>query len=162
MTDTPSLRKPALDPATVAPRTTSGYPTDAMRAVTTGRVKRALGDALGLKTFGVNLTTLEPGAASALRHWHVRQDEFVYVLEGEVTLVTDEGEQVLRAGACAGFVGGVPNGHHLVNRTSVPALLLEVGDRLPGDGADYPDHDLQVRPTPAGWRYRHKDGTPYG
>jgi uncharacterized cupin superfamily protein len=156
------LRRPALDPATVPPRMTSGYPTEAMRAVTNGRAKRPLGDALGLTTFGVNLTRLEPGAASSLRHWHLRQDEFVWVLEGHVTLVTDEGEQMLGPGTCAGFPGGTPNGHHLVNRTSEPAVFLEVGDRLPGDGADYPDHDLRVRATPAGWRYRHKDGTPYG
>jgi uncharacterized cupin superfamily protein len=157
----PSLKPPALDPATVAPRTTSGYPTDAMRKQTAGRAKRALGDALGLTTFGVNLTRLEPGAASALRHWHKRQDEFVYVLEGELTLVTDAGEQVLGPGTCAGFPGGVPDGHHLVNRTSGPALYLEVGDRLPGDGAEYPDVDLRVRATPSGWKYVHKDGRPY-
>ena len=157
----PSLKPPALDPATVAPRTTSGYPTDAMRKQTAGRATHALGDALGLTTFGVNLTRLEPGAASALRHWHKRQDEFVYVLEGELTLVTDTGEQLLGPGACAGFPGGVPDGHHLVNRTSAPAVFLEVGDRLPGDGAEYPDVDLRVRATASGWKYVHKDGRPY-
>ena len=145
-----TMKRPALDPMTVKPRTGSGYPTDEMKAVTAGREKRMLGDALGLTTFGVNLTRLEPGAASSLRHWHLRQDEFVWVLEGHVTLVTDEGEQVLGPGTCAGFPGGTPNGHHLVNRTSAPAVFLEVGDRLPGDGADYPDHDLEVRATPAG------------
>ncbi len=154
----PPLRPPALDPSTVTPRTTSAYPTDEMRQVTVGRAKRALGDALGLTTFGVNLTRLEPGAASALRHWHKRQDEFVYVLEGELTLVTDAGEQVLGPGACAGFPGGVPDGHHLVNRSSAPALYLEVGDRLPGDAAEYPDHDLRVRATSAGWKYTRRDG----
>ena len=156
-----SLKPPALDPSTVPPRTTSAYPTEALRKVTAGRAKRALGDVLGLTTFGVNLTRLEPGAASALRHWHRRQDEFVYVLEGELTLVTDAGEQVLGPGACAGFAGGVPDGHHLVNKTGAPALYLEVGDRLPGDGAEYPDHDLRVRATGAGWKYTHKDGRPY-
>src|SRR5207253_10866538 len=95
-----------------------------------GRPDDGPGDALGLTTFGVNLTRLEPGASSALRHWHLRQDEFVYVLEGEVTLVTDEGDQVLGPGTCAGCPGGVPNGHHLVNRTSTVAAYLEVGDRL--------------------------------
>jgi uncharacterized cupin superfamily protein len=154
-----TMKRPALDPMTVTPRTGSGYPTDAMKAVVAGRQKRMLGDALGLTTFGVNLTTLPPGAASALRHWHLRQDEFVFVLEGEVTLVTDEGEQTLGPGACAGFPGGVPNGHHLVNRTSKPATFLEVGDRLPGDGAEYPDHDLRVRATGSGWRYTRKDGS---
>ncbi len=152
---------PVLDPRTVEARTGSGYPTEEMRRLTVGRSKRALGDALGLTTFGVNLTRLEPGAASALRHWHRRQDEFVYVLEGELTLVTDDGEQVLRPGQCAGFPGGVRNAHHLVNRTSAQAAYLEVGDRLPGDAADYPDHDLCVRATAAGWKYTHKDGSPY-
>ena len=161
MTTRRTLSLPALDPATVTPRTTSAYPTEEMRRTTAGRAKRALGDAVGLTTFGVNLTTLAPGAASALRHWHRRQDEFVYVLDGELTLVTDDGEQVLAPGTCAGFPGGVPNGHHLVNRTSRPAVSLEVGDRLPGDGAEYPDHDLTVRGTAAGWRYTHKDGRPY-
>jgi len=154
-----SLERPALDPTTVKPRTGSGYPTDVMKAVTAGREKRMLGDALGLTTFGVNLTTLPPGAASALRHWHRRQDEFVFVLEGELTLVTDEGEQTLGPGACAGFAGGVPNGHHLVNRSSSPATYIEVGDRLPGDGAEYPDHDLRVRSMGSGWKYTRKDGS---
>jgi uncharacterized cupin superfamily protein len=161
MATTSPLKLPALDPATVAPRTSSAYPTEEFRKVTAGRAKRALGDALGLTTFGVNLTRLEPGAASALRHWHRRQDEFVFILEGELTLVTDDGEQVLGPGACAGFPGGVPNGHHLVNRSSSPAVYLEVGDRLPGDAASYPDVDLHVRSTPPGWRYTHKDGRPY-
>jgi uncharacterized cupin superfamily protein len=158
---TKPLDRPALDPMTVTPRTGSGYPTDAMKAAVAGREKRMLGDALGLTTFGVNLTTLQPGAASSLRHWHLRQDEFVFVLEGEVTLVTDEGEQPLGPGACAGFGGGVPNGHQLVNRTSKPATYLEVGDRLPGDGAEYPDHDLRVRSTGSGWKYTHKDGSDF-
>jgi uncharacterized cupin superfamily protein len=161
MPATTMLRRPALDPATVAPRTSTGYPTEEMRRAVAGRTKRVLGDALGLTTFGVNLTRLEPGASSALRHWHLRQDEFVFVLEGELALVTDEGEQLLGPGTCAGFAGGVPNGHHLVNRSSIPAVYLEVGDRLPGDGAEYPDHDLKVRATPAGWRYTHRDGRPY-
>jgi uncharacterized cupin superfamily protein len=156
-----TISLPALDPALVPARTSSAYPTEEFRKVTAGRAKRALGDALGLTTFGVNLTRLEPGAASALRHWHRRQDEFVYVLEGELTLVTDGGEQVLGPGMCAGFPGGVPNGHHLVNRTDAPALYLEVGDRLPGDAASYPDVDLHVRATGSGWKYSHKDGRPY-
>ena len=161
MTVPRTLTRPALDPATVTPRTSSGYPTEEFRTMTAGRAKRALGDALGLTTFGVNLTTLPPGSASALRHWHRRQDEFVFVLEGELTLVTDAGEQVLGPGTCAGFPGGVPDGHHLVNRSATPATYLEVGDRLPGDAVDYPGIDLLVRATPAGWRYTHKDGRPY-
>jgi uncharacterized cupin superfamily protein len=154
-------KAPALDPSTVTPRTTSAYPTEEMRKVTAGRAKRALGDALGLTTFGVNLTRLDPGASSALRHWHHRQDEFVFVLEGELTLVTDAGEQVLGPGMCAGFPGGKADGHQLTNRTAAPAVYLEVGDRMPGDGAEYPEHDLRVRMTPKGWRYEHKDGRPY-
>ena len=155
------LKAPALDPSTVTARASSAYPTEEFRKVVSGRFKRALGDALGLTTFGVNLTRLDPGAASALRHWHRRQDEFVFVLEGELTLVTDAGEQLLGPGMCAGFPGGVPDGHHLVNRTSTPATYLEIGDRFPGDAADYPDADLRVRSTSAGWKYQHKDGRPY-
>jgi uncharacterized cupin superfamily protein len=160
MTTAP-LKAPALDPATVQARTSSAYPTDEFRKVTAGRAKRALGDALGLTSFGVNLTTVAPGAASSLRHWHRRQDEFVFVLDGELTLVTDAGEQVLGPGMCAGFPGGQANGHHLVNRAAKPATYLEVGDRLPGDAAEYPDVDLRVRTTGAGWKYTHKDGRPY-
>ena len=156
-----SLKPPALDPSTVQARTSSAYPTEEFRKATAGRAKRALGDALGLSTFGVNLTTLAPGAASALRHWHHRQDEFVFVLDGELTLVTDAGEQVLGPGTCAGFPGGKSDGHHLVNRTASPATYLEVGDRLPGDAAEYPDVDLRVRGTGTGWKYTHKDGRPY-
>jgi uncharacterized cupin superfamily protein len=156
-----TFKRPALDPATVPARTSSAYPREEFRKVTAGRAKRALGDALGLTTFGVNLTRLEPGAASALRHWHRRQDEFVFVLEGELTLVTDDGEQVLGPGTCAGFPGGVPNGHHLVNRTSAPAVYLEVGDRLPGDAAEYPDVDLRVHATGSSWRYTRRDGSAF-
>lgn len=152
---------PALDPATVPPRTKSVYPTEALRAPLAGRSKRALGDALGLRNFGVNLVTLAPGAHSSERHWHERQDEFVYVLEGEVTLVTDDGAQVIGPGMCAGFPAGVPNGHHLINRGTTPAVYLEVGDRLPGERAHYPDADLEGRASSAATRFFHKDGTPY-
>ncbi|HXJ36666.1 MAG TPA: cupin domain-containing protein [Candidatus Eisenbacteria bacterium] len=154
---------PALDPRTVPARKSTGYPTEAFRAMVAGRGKQALGDALGLANFGVNLVRLEPGAYSSLRHWHTRQDEFVWILEGEITLITDQGEQVLGPGMCAGFAAGVANGHHLTNRTSRPAVYLEVGDRLPGDGANYPDPnvDLQVRSTRSGYQYQHKDGRPY-
>ena len=159
MADT-RLVPPALDPATVSSRTGTAYP-EAFAAPCAARSKQALGNELGLQTFGVNLVRLPPGSWSSQRHWHARQDEFVFVLEGELTLVTDAGEQVLGPGACAGFAGGVADGHQLVNRTSAPATYLEVGDRLPGDGAEYPDHDLRVRATVAGWKYVHKDGRPY-
>ena len=127
-----------------------------------GREKRPLGDLFGLTNFGVNLTRLAPGAMSALRHAHTRQDEFVYVLEGEPTLVTDAGETMLRPGMCAGFKAGTGDAHHLVNRTDRDVVYLEIGDRSPGDGATYPDDDLQaVQDAEARWRFVHKDGTPY-
>jgi uncharacterized cupin superfamily protein len=148
-----------LDPLAVPARTTTNYPEPLARVVA-GRSKRALGEALGLRNFGVNLTRLEPGAASALRHWHTRQDEFVWVLEGELTLVTSGREQRLRAGQAAGFRAGHPDGHHLVNRSAAPALYLEIGDRLPGDEAQYPDDDLAARGRVV-WEMTRRDGTRY-
>jgi uncharacterized cupin superfamily protein len=124
------------------------------------RKRQRLGDAAGLTQFGVNLLRLAPGVWSSQRHWHTAEDEFVYVLEGEVVLVTDGGEEVLRAGDCAGFKAGEPDGHHLQNRGNTDAVVLEIGTRDPArDGADYPDIDLTLR---AGARaFLHKDGTPY-
>lgn len=156
-----ALALPALDPATVPARTGSIYPTEALRQRMAGRAKRALGDALGLQNFGVNLVTLEPGAISALRHWHTRQDEFIYVLEGEVTLVTEQGEQTLRPGLCAGFPAGKADGHRLANRSGQTAAYLEAGDRLPGDQAHYPDEDLQASASRAAYLFSRRDGTPY-
>lgn len=119
-----------------------------------------LGDAAGLSQFGVNLLRLPPGAWSSQRHWHLKEDEFVWVLEGEVVLVENEGETVLRVGECAGFRAGVENGHKLENRSDVEAVVLEVGTRTPGgDGADYPDIDM-ILPL-GGDRYHHRDGSPY-
>jgi uncharacterized cupin superfamily protein len=152
---------PALDPAGVSARTGSSYPTEELRSVTVGRSKQALGDALGLQTFGVNLVRLEPGAMSSVRHWHTRQDEFIYVLEGELTLVTENGEQALGAGLCAGFPAGKADGHHLVNHSDRVVVYLEVGDRLPGDKAHYPDEDLAAKATRGAYEFSHKDGTPY-
>jgi uncharacterized cupin superfamily protein len=151
----------ALLAAEVAPRAVqSGYPAD-LRAKLGGREKRALGDVFGLRNFGVNLTRLPPGAASALRHAHARQDEFVYILEGEPVLVTDAGETPLRPGMCAGFRAGTGDAHHLVNRGTRDVLYLEVGDRTPGDSATYPDDDLAVVMGADGrWIYSRKDGTP--
>jgi uncharacterized cupin superfamily protein len=106
------------------------------------REKRALGDALGLTKIGINLTTLFPGKESSMRHHHALEDEFVYVLEGEVVLRTDEGEQTLTAGTCAGFPAGSRNGHHLVNRSTRPARYLELSNRDLADLAEYPDDDL--------------------
>ena len=119
-----------------------------------------LGDAAGLTQFGVNLLRLPPGCWSSQRHWHAAEDEFVYVLQGEVVLVTDAGEEVLRAGDCAGFRAGDPDAHHLQNRSGAEAVLLEVGGRDPEhESDDYPDIDLRID---AGVKeYLHKDGTPY-
>jgi uncharacterized cupin superfamily protein len=127
-----------------------------------GREKRPLGELFGLTNFGVNLTRLAPGGVSALRHAHSKQDELVYILEGEPTLVTDRGETPLRPGMCAGFKAGSGDAHHLINRTASPVLYLEVGDRTPGDAVSYPDDDLEARLAPDGrWRFVHKDGSPY-
>ena len=126
------------------------------------RDKRPLGDLFGLRNFGVNLTRLAPGGESALRHAHVKQDEFVYILEGRPTLITDAGRTPLRPGMCAGFRGGSGDAHHLVNETSEDVVYLEIGDRLPGDGASYPDDDIVAESVEGKWRFVHKDGTPYG
>lgn len=127
-----------------------------------GREKRPLGDLFGLTNFGVNLTRLTPGAVSALRHAHSRQDEFIYVLEGEPVLVTDAGETQLRPGMVAGFKAGTGDGHHLVNRTVSDVVYLEIGDRSAGDTGSYPDDDIQAVLDATGkWRFAHKDGVPY-
>lgn len=126
-----------------------------------GRQKRPLGDLFGLVNFGVNLTRLAPGAVSALRHAHSRQDEFVYVLEGRPTLCTDEGRTQLVPGMCAGFKSGTGNAHQLINETSTDVVYLEVGDRTPGDQGFYPDDDLQARMVDGRWTFTRKDGTSY-
>jgi uncharacterized cupin superfamily protein len=142
------------------PKGPSGYPQDLRRKVE-GREKRVLGDVFGLANFGVNLTTLAPGAASALRHAHRTQDEFVYILEGEPTLVTDAGDTPLRPGMCAGFKAGSGDAHCLVNRTDQPVVYIEIGDRSPGDVVAYPDDDLHAEMGSDGkWRYSRKDGSP--
>lgn len=126
-----------------------------------GRLKKPLGDLFGLVNFGVNLTTLAPGAASALRHAHSRQDEFIYILQGHPTLHTDEGLTRLAPGMCAGFAHGTGNGHRLLNETTEEVVYLEVGDRTPGDEGSYPDDDLRAEFADGKWRFSHKDGTPY-
>lgn len=126
-----------------------------------GRGKRVLGDVFGLSNFGINLTTLAPGASSALRHAHTMQDEFVYIIEGQPTLCTDEGQVQLMPGMCAGFKAGTGNAHHLINRTTTAVVYLEVGDRIPGDSAIYPDDDLIAITSRDGWQFMHKDGRPY-
>jgi len=122
---------------------------------------RRLGRAFGLTQFGVNLETFQPGAQSALRHWHTLEEEFVYVLEGEMVLRTDAGETLLRPGMCAGFKAGVKNAHHFVNRSDRPARLLVIGTRVPGDNCFYPDDDLQWVATETGAYGAHKDGRRY-
>ena len=126
-----------------------------------GRQKRPLGDLFGLTNFGVNLTKLAPGAASALRHAHTKQDEFVYILQGHPTLHTDEGQTRLSPGMCAGFRAGTGNGHRLINETREDAVYLEVGDRTPGDEGSYPDDDLRALMVDGKWKFVHKDGLPY-
>jgi len=126
------------------------------------RDKRPLGDLFGLVNFGVNLTRLAPGGESALRHAHAKQDEFVYILEGRPTLVTDAGKTPLRPGMCAGFKAGTGDAHHLVNETDEDVVYLEIGDRTPGESAAYPDDDLAVVTVDGKLRFSHKDGTPYG
>ena len=150
-----------IDPNKVPGRRTSNYPKP-FKALVAGREKRALGDAGGLRNFGVNLTQLDPGAVSALRHWHERQDEFVFVLEGELVLVTDEGESVLQAGMAAAFPAGRECGHQLVNRTNRPAHYLEIGDRTPDERVHYTVDDVAGVLDPDGrWCFTHKDGRPW-
>lgn len=126
-----------------------------------GRRKHPLGDLFGLANFGVNLTRLAPGAVSALRHAHTKQDEFIYVLQGRPTLHTDEGRTRLSPGMCAGFKAGTGNGHQLINETGEEVVYLEVGDRTPGDEGSYPDDDLKAKMVGGKWQFVHKDGTPY-
>ncbi len=126
-----------------------------------GREKRPLGDLFGLANFGVNLTRLTPGAVSALRHAHSKQDEFLYILQGHPTLHTDDGRTRLAPGMCAGFKAGTGNGHHLINETDEDVLYLEIGDRTAGDEGSYPDDDLKAQMVDGKWRFVHKDGSPY-
>jgi uncharacterized cupin superfamily protein len=154
----PELRLPALDPQTVPARRGSSYP-EPFKAAVEGREKRPLGDALGLSQFGVNRVVLPPGCWSSQRHWHSHEDEFVYVLEGEVTLIEDDGETVLKAGDCATFAKGTGNGHHLINKSSAMAVYLEVGSRNPQDLTTCSDIDMMS--SNADGRFVHKDGTPY-
>ncbi|HMH18833.1 MAG TPA: cupin domain-containing protein [Burkholderiales bacterium] len=154
------LIAPAFDPKDLPEQSTTGYP-EPYKTRVAGRHRRRLGDAAGLKNFGVNLTRLDPGAESSMRHWHTKQDEFIYVTEGEVTLVTDAGRQKLTPGMAAGFPAGKADGHQLVNETDKSAVYLEIGDRTPGDGAGYSDADLAARMVDGKWIYTHKDGSPY-
>ncbi len=154
------MKKPALDPETIEPRIGSSYP-EPYAADCATRAKRPLGDALGLTQFGVNLVTLPPGCWASQRHWHSREDEFVYIVSGEVISVTDGGEQALGPGMVAGYPAGVEDGHHLVNRSDEDAVYLEIGARDEGDEADYPDIDMLIRLKDGLNQFIHKDGRPY-
>ena len=151
---------PKIDIAKIPIDTRTGYPKPFDRVVV-GRERQRLGNAVGLDQFGVNLTTLKPGAASALRHWHEKEDEFVYILEGEVVLIEDGGECALKPGDAAGFKANSRIGHHLVNRTSRDAVYLEIGTRAKHERAEYSDVDLLVVRDDKGARYTHKNGDPY-
>jgi uncharacterized cupin superfamily protein len=144
----PPRARPSIYPAPFLPRVA-------------GREKRALGDFFGVKNFGVNLTRLAPGAESALRHAHAKQDEFVYLLEGTPTLVTDAGRTRLSPGMCAGFPAGSGDAHHLVNESGEDVIYLEIGDRTPGEQVVYPDDDLRLATVEGRQQFTRKDGTPY-
>ena len=148
---------PKIDIAAAPVRKGTAYPPP-FDAPCLKRYRQRLGDAGGLTDFGVNLLTLAPGVWSSQRHWHAKEDEFVYVVSGELVLITDAGEEILRAGDCAAFPKNDGNGHHLVNRSSADAVCLEIGTRSGGDHVVYPDIDLLVDPTKG---YTHKDGTIY-
>ena len=156
-----SKRHVTIAARAVPPRTKpSNYPEPYCSRMTK-REKKPLGDFFGLKNFGVNLTKLVPGGESALLHSHSKQDEMIYVLEGEPTLVVESGETVLAPGMCAGFPAQ-GEAHHLVNRTDEDVVILEIGDRTKGDEGSYPLDDLQaVMGEDGKWQFVHKDGTPY-
>src|SRR5262245_2866649 len=138
----------------------SNYP-EPFASQMAGRQKRPLGDLFGLTNFSVNLTRLAPGAVSALRHAHTKQDEFIYILQGQPTLHTDEGRTKLSPGMCAGFKAGTGNGHRLINETEENVIYLEAGDRTPGDEGSYPDDDVKAKMIDGKWQFAHKDDSPY-
>jgi uncharacterized cupin superfamily protein len=151
---------PKIDIGSVPEQNTCGYPAP-FHEIARGRFRKRLGDPGGLTQFGVNLCRLAPGSASSQRHWHEKEDEFVYIVAGELVLVEDESETPLRAGDAAAFKAGIANGHHLVNRSSRDAFVLEIGTRAPSERAYYSDLDMQVVCEESGDRYLHRDGTPY-
>lgn len=148
-----------IDKSRVPVKTGSIYP-EPYASQMAGRSSLRLGDAGGLTQFGVNEVILAPGAVSSLRHWHHREDEFVMVLQGECTLVQDEGETVLRPGDCAAFPAGVANGHHLINRTDREARFLVVGSRMNPERVTYSDVDLELELKDGQATFTHRDGTP--
>ena len=150
---------PRIDLSAVPLRKGTGYPAE-FRAPSADRLRQRLGEAGELTAFGVNLTRLPPGNWSSQRHWHSHEDEFVYLLEGEVVLIEDGGETLLRAGDCAAFPKGTGNGHHMINRSDRDAVYLEIGSRHPDDLTTCSDVDMMSANSDG--RFVHKDGTPYG
>ncbi|GAB3348627.1 cupin domain-containing protein [Lysobacter tyrosinilyticus] len=158
---TEATTRPIAIDANEAPlRIGSTYP-EPFAARVAGRTKRTLGDIFGLTSFGVNFTHMPPGSSSALRHAHAKEDEFVYILEGTPTLITNAGETLLQPGMCAGFAAGNGDAHHLINRSDSDVVYLEVGTRCADESVDYPDDDLAVQRVDGRWRFSHKDGQPY-
>lgn len=151
---------PKIDIANLPIEIGSGYPAP-FAEQTQGRSKKRLGNAGNLDQFGVNLTTIKPNAGTAQRHWHEQEDEFVFILSGEATLVEDGGEVILRAGEAATFKAGVANGHCILNKSNEDVVLLEVGTRAKTERAHYPDIDLLAEKTETGFVFKHKDGQSY-
>ena len=151
---------PKVDISQAVVRTVAAYP-GGLHKGTEDRTKTMLGDVCGLTQFGVNLTRLKPGAMSAHRHWHEQEDEFVYVVEGEVTLIENDGETLLRAGDCAGWKAGVANAHCLVNKSNADVVFIEIGTRAPTEQAHYPDVDLHMKKDEGGVRFTRQNGEAY-
>jgi uncharacterized cupin superfamily protein len=151
---------PKIDIPSVKTEISTGYP-EPFRDAVAGRERKRLGNVVGLDQYGVNLTRLKPGMQSSQRHWHETEDEFVYILEGEVVLCENAGETVLKPGDAAGWKAGVANGHCLVNRSSRDAVYLEIGSRMQRDRVEYPDIDLRNTKDESGTRFLHKSGEPY-
>lgn len=152
---------PKIDIDAIAEQNWTGYPAP-FNEIVAGRFRKRLGDAGGLTQFGVNLTRLAPGSGSAQRHWHHKEDEFVFIVSGEAVLIDDAGEHAMRPGDAAAFRAGDPNGHHIVNRSEADVVILEVGSRIEGEAADYPDIDMMMQPAAGGGNvFTRKDGTPF-
>ncbi len=149
-----------IDQDKLTPRTGSIYP-EPYASEMAGRSSLRLGDAGGLTQFGANLIRLEPGAKSSLRHWHENEDEFVWVVSGELVLVQDAGETVMRPGDCAAFPAGSPDGHHFLNRTDAPASFLVVGSKARAEVAHYSDVDLELRVAEGKAAFFYRDGSPW-
>lgn len=156
----PPATGPAVHVSSITPERKTMYPSPYAERVA-DRERRRLGDRFGLTQFGVNLTTVGPGSESALRHWHTGEDELVYILSGELVLVTNAGEQPVAAGMVVAFPAGKDDGHHFINRSDAPAQYLEVGSRVEDDDAHYPDDDLKWARRDGKRVPAHKDGTLY-